>query len=119
MLKNSARKKDVIEEIHHIIDEKSSKTFVGCKKIERSAVRGNVSRVNKVLRAENLSRTNTLIKACSIYIAGAVGRKPVQMRHGNSKEPWWKIWIKSSVTEIRRDINILEHKTKGDMKNDI
>ena len=114
--------RDIIEEINHIIDENLSRKFVGFKKIERSVLREKVSKVNRVLnkiRTENLSGTNTLIKACSVYIAGAAGLKPVQVRHGNSKEPWWKRRIESSMTEIRRHINILECKKNGDLKKDI
>ena len=114
--------RDIIEEINHIIDENFSRMFVGFKKIERSVLREKVSKVNRVLnkiRTENLSGTNTLIKACSVYIAGTVGLKPVQMKHGKSKEPWWKRRIESLMTEIRRHINILEHKKMGDLKKDI
>ena len=65
--------RDIIEEINHIIDENFSRKFVGFKKIERSVLREKVSKVNRVLnkiRTENLSGTDTLIKACSVYIAG-------------------------------------------------
>ena len=41
------------------------------------------------------------------------------MRHGNSKEPWWKRRIQSSMTEIRRHINILQRKKKGDLQKDV
>ena len=41
------------------------------------------------------------------------------MRHGNSKEPWWKRRIQSLMTEIRRHMNILERKKKGDLKKDV
>ena len=41
------------------------------------------------------------------------------MEHGKSKEPWWKRRIESLMTEIRRHINILEHKKMGDLKKDI
>ena len=78
--------------INHIIDEKLSSKFAGFKKIERSVLR-EVRKVNRVLsemRTENLSGTNTLFKACSIYIGGAIRLKAVQLRHSNSKEHWWK-----------------------------
>ena len=113
--------RDILEGINHIIDENLSRKFVGFKKIERSALREKVSKVNRVLttiRTENLSGTNTLIKACSTYIGGAIGLKPVQVRHGNSKEPWWKRRIQPLMTEISRHINILERKKKGDLKRD-
>ena len=78
--------------------------------------------MNRVLcktRTENLSGTNILIKAYSIDIGKAVGLKPVQMRKSNNKDPWWKRRIESSMIEIRRNINILERKKKGDLKKDV
>ena len=42
----------------------------------------------------------------------------MQVRHGNSKEPWWKRRIQPLMTEISRHINILERKKKGDLKRD-
>ena len=71
------------------------------------------------IKTENLSGTNNLIKACSIYVGVAVGLKPVQMRQRNTKEPWWKGRIQSSMTEICRHINILERKKQGDLKKDV
>ena len=114
--------RDILEGINHIIDENLSRKFVGFKKIERSVLREKDSKVNRVLskiRKENLSGTNTLIKACSIYIGGVIGLIPVQVRHGNNKEPWWKKRIQSSMAEIRRHINILESKKKGDLKKEV
>ena len=32
------------------------------------------------------------------------------------KEPWWKRRIKESIKEIRKHINILERKKRGDLK---
>ena len=122
MLKNFIRKKDILEGINHINDENLSGRFVGCKKIERILLREKVSKVNRVLskiRTENLIGTNTLIKVCSICMGRAIGLKAVQMRHGNRKEPWWKRRIHSSMTEIRRHINKLVRKKKGDLKKDV
>ena len=112
----------IIEGINHIIDENLTKKFVGFKKVDRRVLKEKVNKVNRVLttiRTENLSGTNDLIKACSIYVGEAVGRKPVQMRQRNTKEPWWKRRIQSSMTEIRRHINLLERKKKGDLKKDV
>ena len=78
-----------------------------------------MNRVLRKIRTETLSGTNNLMTACSIYIGGEIGLKPVQIRHVNSKEPWWKRRIQSSMIEIRRHINILERRKKGDLKKDV
>ena len=66
----------IIDGINHIIDENLTKKFVGFKKIDRSVLKEKVNKVNRVLtniRTEDLSGTNNLIKACSIYVGEAVG----------------------------------------------
>ena len=111
----------VFEDVEELEKNLSGK-FVGFKKIERSVLKEKVSKVNRILSkiiTEKLSGTNTLIKACSIYIGGGIELNPVQMRNGNSKEPWWKRQIWSSMTETRRNINILERKKTGDLKKDV
>ena len=83
----------MIKGINHIIDESLSRKFIGFEKIVKSILKGKVKKMNKVfskIRMENLSGTNILLKACSIYVGEAIGIKPVKMRQRNNKEPWWK-----------------------------
>ena len=78
-----------------------------------------MTRVFTIISMENLSGTNNLIKASSIYVGEAIGLKPVQMRQRNTTEPWRIGRIQSSITSIRRHINIMERKKKGDLKKDV
>ena len=37
-------------------------------------------------------------------------------KRNNKKEPWWKWQIKTSISEIRKHINIVERQKKGEIK---
>ena len=56
------------------------------------------------------------IKACAIFIGRKVYPKPNQRRGNTVKEPWWKIKIQQSIQELRKHINILEWKERGEIK---
>ena len=45
-----------------------------------------------------------------------VGLKPKQRRGNPVKEPWWKRRIQQSIQELRKHINILERKKRGEIK---
>ena len=56
------------------------------------------------------------IKAYAIFIGRKVYPKPNQRRGNTVKEPWWKIKIQQSIQELRKHINILEWKERGEIK---
>lgn len=63
--------RDMIEGMNRFTSKGLSRKSFGSKKIDMSFLKEKVSKVNKVpckIRAESLSGTNTLIKACSIFI---------------------------------------------------
>ena len=45
-----------------------------------------------------------------------VGLKPSQIRGNAVKEPWWKRRMKQTILELRKHINILERKKRGEIK---
>ena len=68
------------------------------------------------IKSDNIMKTNRLIRACAIFMGKKVGLKPNQRRGNAVKEPWWKRRIKQSVQELRKHINILERKKRGEIK---
>ena len=64
---------------------------------------------------DNITATNNLVKACAILIGRKLGLKP-RCKRIERKEPWWKRRINQSIKEIRRHINLLERKRRGDLK---
>ena len=67
-------------------------------------------------KSDNIMETYRLIRACVIFMGEKVGLKPNQRRGNAVKEPWWKRRIKQSVQELRKHINILERKKRGEIK---
>ena len=67
-------------------------------------------------KSDNIMETYRLIRACVIFMGEKVGLKPNQRRGNAMKEPWWKRRIKQSVQELRKHINILERKKRGEIK---
>ena len=67
-------------------------------------------------KSDKIMETYRLIRAYVIFIGEKVGLKPNQRRGNAMKEPWWKRRIKQSVQELRKHINILERKKRGEIK---
>ena len=67
-------------------------------------------------KSDNIMETYRLIRAYVIFLGEKVGLKPNQRRGNAMKEPWWKRRIKQSVQELRKHINILERKKRGEIK---
>ena len=67
-------------------------------------------------KSDNIMETYRLIRAYVIFMEEKVGLKPNQRRGNAMKEPWWKRRIKQSVQELRKHINILERKKRGEIK---
>ena len=75
-----------------------------------------VNAILKGIKSENITETNRLIRACAIFVGRKVGLKPKQRRGNPLKEPWWKRRIQQSIQELRKHINILERKKRGEIK---
>ena len=52
--------------------------------------------------------------AADLLVAKEVGMK--KNKKGEKKKPWWKIRIKSDITNLRRDINRWKRKDKEKLK---
>ncbi|XP_063599202.1 uncharacterized protein LOC134775604 [Penaeus indicus] len=107
--------REIIEEISSITEHNLDMELQGFKKVERTLLRKHVKEVNNVLGnivTESISGTNN----CTILIGRKLGLKPYRKRANGMKEPWWKRRIKVSIKEIRKHINILERKERGDLK---
>ena len=110
----------IIEAIIDILKrEEFNEDMKGFKKIDRKTLNDTTRKVNRVLKditTKNITDTNRLIKAASTYIGQTLGLKGKHGKRNNEKEPWWKRRIKTSISEIRKHINILERQKKGEIK---
>ena len=75
-----------------------------------------VNVILKEIKSDNIAETNRSIKSCVIVVGRKVGFKPNQRRGNAVKEPWWKRRIQQSIQELRKHINILEWKKRGEIK---
>ena len=99
----------------HNVDEEVN----GLKKVDRNLLKDWTMKVNAILKrikSENITETNKLIGACAIFVGRKVGLKPNQRKGNTVKEPWWKRRIPPSIQELRKHINILERKRRGEIK---
>ena len=105
-----------IGEIINIMNEGNLNTPVNLKTVDRRALNELVNEIDNVLadiRTDNITDTNKLIHATAVYVAREFGfgerNKAYRM-----KEPWWKRRIIESISKLRKDINILERKKRGE-----
>ena len=111
--------KNMIKEIVEIMKNGQKSNVKGWKKVDRNVLNEWTKKVNETLkeiRTENITDTNKLINAVSVYIARKVGLKTGPTTASNNKEPWWKRRIKNSINELRRHINILERNRRGEVR---
>ena len=94
-----------------IADHNLEEEVNGFKKVDR-----NLLKDWKGIKSENITETNRLIRACTIFVGIIVGLKPKQRRGNPVKEPCWKRRIQQSIQELRKHINLLERKKRGEIK---
>ena len=68
-----------------------------------------MNRVIEFIETKNITQTNNLIKAASVWVADKLGLKKYE---GGKKDPWWKRRIEGDIKQLIKDINMLERVTK-------
>ena len=79
--------KNIIEITEHNLEEEVN----GFKKVDRNLLKDWTMKVNAILKrikSENITETNKLIGACTIFVERKVGLKPNQKKGNAVKEPW-------------------------------
>ena len=107
--------KSIIEIDEHNLDEEVN----GFKKVDMNLLKDWTMKVNAILKgikSENITETNRLIRACSVFVGIKVGLKPNQRRRNAVKEPWQKRRIEQSIKSCG-NIKILKRKKHGEIKN--
>ena len=111
--------KNMIKEIVEIMKNGQKSNVKGWKKVDRNVSNDWSKKVNETLkeiRTENITDTNKLINAVSVYIARKVGLKTGPTTAYHNKELWWKRRIKNSISVLRKHINILERNRRGEVR---
>ena len=107
--------KNIIEIAEHDLNEEVN----GFEKVDRNLLKDWTMKVHVILKeikSENFTETNRLTRACAIFVGRKLGLKPNQRRGNAVKEPWWKTRMQQLIQELRKHINILEGKKRGEIK---
>ena len=111
--------RQMIKDIVEIMRSGQVWNGVGFKKVDRKVLADwtkNVNRVVSEIQTTNITDTNNLIIATAIYIARQVELKMDGCERKRNQEPRWKGRIKSSILEVRRQVNNLKRSKQGKLK---
>ena len=102
--------RNIIAQLQEILTEGRDTNGISFKKVDQKRLHKLVESVNKTLKhveTTNITQTNNLIKAASVWVADQIGLKPFK---GNNKEtvPWWKRRIEGDVKQLRKDVSFLD-----------
>ena len=85
------------------------------KKVDQKRLSEETLKVNgaiKHLVTADITQTNNLIKAASLWVAKQLGLKTV--KKGKKQDPWWKRRIEGDIKNLKKDISILEREKRGE-----
>ena len=110
--------RSMIEEIVQLMRSEKIYNTRALKQVNRTILSEWVGKVNKIIgqiRTENLTETNRLIGAVALYVSHKVGLKTGKQKRDIRKEPWWKRRIHDTIKELRRQVNILQRNSRGEL----
>ena len=110
--------RSMIEEIVQLMRSEKIYNARALKQVNRNILSEWVGKVNKIIgkiRTENLTETNRLIGAVALYVSHKVGLKTGKQKRDIRKEPWWKRRIHGTIKELRKQVNILQRNSRGEL----
>ncbi|XP_063591307.1 uncharacterized protein LOC134768408 [Penaeus indicus] len=120
MLENilSESQREIVENLREIHVEKKTAEGISFKKVDKNKLKREMNRVNQVIRhieTKNITETNELIKAATVWVGEQLGLKKTEFRA--KKAPRWKRRIEDDIKRIRKDVNILARELRGELKH--
>ena len=109
---------DILDQIRQFMDRGERCDGIAFKRVERKQLKIVTERANRVIKCidtKDITETNNLIVATSVWIAKEFGLKK-HITGVTKQEPWWKRRIKESINELRRHINIFQRQQRGEMR---
>ena len=103
----------IIAELNELLTSDRKADGISFKKVDTKILKRTTAKVNRVIElieTKNISQTNNLIKAASVWVADQLGLKKYE--GGKKKDPWWKRRIEEGIKLLKKDINILERVKK-------
>ena len=89
--------------------------YLPFKKVDQGKLRHVTKKVNTVIRhieTDDITQTNKLAMAATLWVAKEVGVKKGKI--AENEEPCWKRKIEGEITNWTRDINRLEKERRGE-----
>ena len=86
------------------------------KNVDKNTLKIQTDRVNEAIRyfkSKNITDTNDLIKAASVWVAEQIGLKKRDYRE--KIDPRWKRRIEGDIKKLRQDVNLLTKDLKGEL----
>ena len=112
----SQENKQIVDRLKQIILQGRTSDGILFKKVNKGSLRAQTERVNSVMKfvkTKNITETNKLINAESVWVADQTGLKKFEI--GRRKEPWWKRRIENDIKNLKHDINIMHRESKGEL----
>ena len=124
---------DSVDDIRHTLNDEHRKIFerlnetmlegktndgIMFKKVNKKTLKVRSDRVNdaiKYFKSKNITETNDLTKAASLWVAEQIGLKKRDYREKN--EPRWKCRTEGDLKKLRQDVNFLTRDLKGELES--
>ena len=106
----------IVERLNEIMLERKTNNGIMFKKVDKKKLKVQTDRVNdaiKYFKSKNITETNDLIEAASVWAAEQIGLKKRDYREKN--EPRWKRRIEGDIKKLRQDVNLLTRDLKGEL----
>ena len=106
----------IVERLNEMMLEGKTSDGIMFKKVDKKTLKVQLDRVNeaiKYFKSKNITKTNDLIKAASVWVAEHIGLKKRDYREKN--EPRWKRRIEGDMKKLRQDVNLLTKDLKGEL----
>ena len=104
----------IVELLNEIMLEGKTSDGIMFKKVDKKTLKVQTDRVNEAIRyfkIKNITETNDLIKAASVWVAEQIGLKKRDYREKN--ELRWKHRVERDIKKLRQDVNLLTRDLKG------
>ena len=104
----------IIAQLNRILTGGRNTYGISFKQFNMNTLNRTTAKVNRVIElieTKNITETNNLIKAASIWVADQLGLKKYD--GGKKKDLWWKRRIEEDIKQLKKDIKMLERVKKG------
>ena len=114
----STEDQNTVKEILETMKTREFADYKDFKKVDSRRLKnitGNINRLLRYMEVQDTTEINDLIRAGTTYVAKALGLKS---KKEERTEPWRNRRIQANRKILRRDVNALERKARGQLINE-